>query len=279
MLPSYDQITTRYLIIGLPRSGTTLTHTGVLGHPNISALTDEMLAMPFFPKGLSAFTFGNEYPEEKQKGHRALFDAMTSILANDKTTALGAKCCPQTIEQTQALVQSVQKNFPDLKIILSIRDDLVAQYGSLVSARFDGVWHSWHQGADKIKNRRRRLYRPMFDRYVLNALESISLLRQLKQTHPVHEFAYEEQLTDQAGVFRRIFEFLRVPPVEVTWLRTKKVKDAPDQYITNYARMTRRLQWLRQRHETNTLPRRVRAGVRAIDSGSRFIYRHILRQE
>jgi LPS sulfotransferase NodH len=275
-LPSEEKERVRYLVVGLPRSGTTVIHTGIMGHPHVSALTDEMLVLPFFAKGLASFTYGKEYPEEREHGHRALFDAMTSIFAKEHTVAFGAKCCAQTVGQAEVLVESLREHFPGMKVVLNVRNDLVAQYGSLLSARFNGVWHSWNKGAQEVKNRRWRLYGPLFDRYALRSLETMRVLRRLHESHEVFECVYEDLLSDPMAVFESIFKFLGLPAVGVTWLKAQKVKAAPRDYIVNYDRMAQRLERLRQMHERGAVPLHTRATVRALEAASGFVYRRVL---
>lgn len=135
----------RYLIIGRSRSGTTLTHLILMGHPQVSALSDELKAKPLFIQGLSTFTFGNDAKEEKEKGMTALFDAITRLRENSFTMASGAKTVVNSPQLAAQLVRNLQKWMPDLKVIHVVRNDLVALYGSIVQGRKSGVMHSWYK--------------------------------------------------------------------------------------------------------------------------------------
>ena len=263
--------------MGCPRSGTTLVHTAVMGHDQVSALSDEMLIIPFFSRGISTFTFGNEHEEEKRKGRASLFDAMASLMATDQTRALGIKCCTQTTEQADIFVESVQRDFPDAKIIITDRRDLVAQYGSLQSARRTGTWHSWYSGAKEAKTRKIKLWRPLFIRYAVRCLNTMQALQRLRATHDVHECVYEDILMDRDAVLQGAVRFLGLESVPITWLRTQKVKAAPSEYITSYDALTRLHERLRQQHAEQRLSARVHALVRTIESASSFYYRHLKR--
>lgn len=266
----------RYLVVGLPRSGTTLVHTAIMGHPAVSALSDEMQVCPFFERGLSSFTYGHEFDEEKRCGHRVLFDAMTSIMATDRTTAMGAKCCAQTVEQAHVLVGAMRSHFPDMKVVLTIRKDLVAQYGSLRSARATQAWHSWNAGIDKNRQKKVHINRFLFTRYALRCLESMQVLRQLHESHDVFECDYEKLLVSRDTVFEEIFRFLGLKPVNITWLKAEKVKPPPDQYIKNYAQMSDLTRRLCLQHEQGRVPRHARATSGTIERASRWYYRYVV---
>ena len=70
-----DSDPTRYLIVGYSRSGTTVIHLALKGHPQVSAFNGELRPEPFFSLGISAFNgspAGNS-EVELQRGHRAVF--------------------------------------------------------------------------------------------------------------------------------------------------------------------------------------------------------------
>jgi hypothetical protein len=68
---------TRYVIVGMARSGTTATHNAVFGHPNVCAMADEFRVDPFFTKGVACFTVGGNNKWERRINYNALFDAVT----------------------------------------------------------------------------------------------------------------------------------------------------------------------------------------------------------
>jgi len=76
----------RYLIVGCGRSGSTLIHLLLKGHPNIVALNDELKVSPFFTKGISTFTFGSDLVRGKTSAF--LFYLMLSHQYPQKITLL-----------------------------------------------------------------------------------------------------------------------------------------------------------------------------------------------
>ena len=243
----------RYLIVGCGRSGSTLIHLLLKGHPNIAALNDELNVSPFFTKGISTFTFGSDLVKEKNLGFTVLFDAVTSISAEDHTTSHGAKCVCHSPTQAWAVVDTLQKHLKDLKIILTIRNDLVAQYGSLVQAKKSGIYHSWYRGFENRKINKLRINKWLFFTYAINCLDILKVLSELHKTHDVIECLYEDFLVNPASVRKQVFNFLDVPQVDVTWLNSKKVMPDPDKYIENYSEMTSLLGQLRAEHARDDL--------------------------
>jgi LPS sulfotransferase NodH len=143
----------RYIIVGAQRSGTTVVHMAAMGHPNVAALSDEVKINPLFAKGISSFTFGNDFTEEKEKGLSALFNTLTLLLSNDETIAHGCKIACANEKLADTLISALKTRLKDVKVILVVRKDLVAQYGSALSSARTGIFHSWNRGYDlqKIK--------------------------------------------------------------------------------------------------------------------------------
>jgi hypothetical protein len=258
---------TRYLIVGCPRSGTTAVHLALKGHPQVSALNDEMRILPFFDKGLATFTFGHEPEEERRVTQRALFDAITSVDATPATRALGLKVCAATPWEANILVKALRANFPDAKVVLIDRSDLVAQYGSLQNARRTGVWHSWYPSAGKTEAPPRKLNRWMFERYALECLDTMRILHALEESHAVFVCKYDALVADETATYRSIFSFIGLDDVQIDWFQAKKVMPSPQRYIANYDELTRALATLRERHARGAISPLMRRAFKATGRG------------
>jgi len=116
----------RYIIAGPARSGTTITHLAIMGHPNACALNDEINVYPFFYKGFATFTSGAEKEKEKDEGLSILFNALTTVYRADKTIAHGMKTTVQSIDAANVFVEALKIKLKDVKIILTARNDIVA---------------------------------------------------------------------------------------------------------------------------------------------------------
>jgi hypothetical protein len=270
MLPTNP---TRYLVVGCPRSGTTAVHLALSGHPQVSALSDEMRVLPFFDKGLATFTVGHETEEERRVTQRALFDAITSIDAAVETHAIGLKICAQSPYEAGVLVNALRTNFPDAKVVLTDRSDLVAQYGSLQTARRTGVWHSWEPSAGKAEATSRRINRWMFVRYALECLDTMRVLRTLEQSHSVFVCKYEALLADAGQTYRSVFSFIGLADLEVTWSQARKVMPPPQRYIANYDELTGTLADLRERHARGAISPLMRGAFNVTNQGLRVWFR------
>jgi hypothetical protein len=252
---------TRYLVIGYSRSGTTVVHLALKGHPNVCALNDELKPEPFFTKGISTFTHGADFKDEKEKGFSAIFDAITRIRASEKTLANGAKTACNSPELAKAVVTVLQNYLRDLKVVVILRKDLVAQNGSGVIGKKTGIMHSWYKGFEGRKVGKIKINKWRFIAYVHNVHRMYNELSKLKHTHDVLEVRYEDILSGESEFFNKIFRFLGIPEIEPTWLSSKKVLPPPQDYIANYAALDNSL----QRYENGTMPKHVLFTARAVN--------------
>jgi len=226
---------TRYFIIGYSRSGTTVTHLALMGHPNVCALNGELRPEPFFTKGISTFSHGKDPEDEKTKGYSAIFDAITLIRENEDTMAHGAKTACNSYQSAQDMVAAIQKYIGDLKIIIIIRNDIVAQFGSGIVGKKTGIMHSWYKGFEGRKVDKISINKWRFIPYAHNVNNMYAALSELKETNDVLEIYYEDLLADANSFYTKIFRFLGLPEVETTWLDSKKVLPPPEDYIKNYS--------------------------------------------
>jgi hypothetical protein len=222
----------RYIIAGNQRSGTSAVHNALKDHPECSALNDEIGIDPFFTQGFSVFTHGNESYWEKEKGLIRLFDCLTSVKATEQTKALGLKTVIKDADRANQFVESVKKNLPGIKIILTYRNDFVAQYASLKRAQSTGKWHSWQK--HKTKDIMITINQETYEKYLLNCLSALDVVQQLKQTHDFLIFDYEMDLMNQN--FRKLFDFVGVSNLPVEWMYAEKVSPMPEKYIIDYTK-------------------------------------------
>lgn len=226
----------RYLVLGLGRSGTTAIHFALKGHPNVSALNDEV-KVEFFSEGLSTFTQRDDNELEKKTGYNLLFDSIAGIFANKETKAIGMKCVPADVKATKILTNAIRKHFPDIKIILLNRKDITAQYGSMVRAQTTGEWHSWRQ-PEHPSTTQIKINKHLFKKYILRSSLKFNELKTLANSHDLLEVGYEDCLLSENGPdFSKVFDFLGLPKLSATWLNCDKVAPPPEKYISNYDKM------------------------------------------
>jgi hypothetical protein len=221
----------RYIIVGNQRSGTSAVHNALKDHPECSALNDEIAIDPFFTKGFSVFTHGNESWWEKEAGLIRLFDCLTSIKANEQTKATGLKTVIKDAVRADQFVECVKRNLKDVKIILTYRNDFVAQYASLQKAQITGIWHSWQNETADIKV---TIKQEPYERYLLNCLAALDIAQQLKATHDFLVFDYEKDLMNKN--YKKLFDFVGISNLPVEWMYAEKVSPKPEDYIHDYLR-------------------------------------------
>jgi len=256
---------TRYIIVGMARSGTTATHRALYGHPNVCAMADELHVDPFFTKGVSCFTVGGENHWERSHGYLGLFDAVTLYeaeapdpegkrliaycgtpdLPKQTIHANGLKVAIPNAEDARLLVDGLQQYFGGLKIIHVRRRDWLAQCASLERAMQSGVWHSWTGTGGEGKaaaNEKLTIPAQQFTAYMQMAEDTESQLARLGQSHEVCEFSYEDDLlANPGGCWAKLFEFLGVRAMEPTWMSSSKVAPPIDDFVENAAELRRLL--------------------------------------
>jgi transposase len=247
---------TRYLIVGMARSGTTVTHRALYGHPNVCALDDEIRVDPFFTRGIEAFTVGGANPWERENGSLQLFDALTSFEPGDpdpsgrwlvsycgtqgppkaQQLAHGMKVAINSKREADALVESLQRHFSGLRIIHVRRRDLVAQCASLERAVASGIWHSFASTPEARKEAPSKLSICLnkFRSYLQCAREVEESLASLHSTHEVEVVDFERDIeSDPESCWQRLFRFLDLVPIKPDWVRSKKVAPQVSDYVEN----------------------------------------------
>lgn len=223
----------KYIIVGPGRSGTTVTHLILRGHPQVSALNDEVKICELFGKGISSFTFGNDLEDETAKGFKKAFDLLASLNFRPNTKVAGIKCAVGTVEDAKIFVERIKLSFPDMNIILTVREDILAQFGSRLRAKKTGLYHSW--GKEKIKKPISvTIEKGMYSDYLLFNLKIIEILRGLKQTNRFLEISYEKDILPGLNYYKKLYNFLDLNQIEPTWVSSKKVAPSPREFISNY---------------------------------------------
>jgi len=262
----------RYIIVGCSRSGSTAVHVAIRGHPNVAAREGEMSIAPFFSQGLDMYTDSCAPQDVQQRARLALFDALSLAEADAKTTHCGIKVCAQSPWQADVIVDALRRYMPEMKVILTIREDLVAQYASLRKAMSSKIWHSWSLNADRERERTIHLKPWSFRRYARKCLYVMSTLGQLKESHETYECNYEDLLSDPNRIYGELFDRLGLPQVEVTWQTSRKLNPSPSQYVRNYEQISRLFRDLRGQVPHHRLPWHARGPNYLVERVSRCFH-------
>lgn len=216
----------------MPRSGTTVTHNCLRGHPSISAFREEVEINPFFTWGMATFT--NRHPET-EPGLSTLLDAMTSIQPVSDSEARGVKITTGSKAAAKTFVEAAQSHLADVRIIHVVRHDVVARFGSWVKSRRTGVWKRKENGSRVKRTPEFEISRHDFADYAVRAYQTQDVLRQLQETHEVLELSYEDIILEgKLPTYEPFFEFVDVEPMEADWLSDRKLSPPPESYIKNY---------------------------------------------
>jgi hypothetical protein len=225
------------MVAGMPRSGTTAVHNTLRGHPSVSALHKEVAVDPFLTQGVAIFT--RKHPKTRPS-ISSLFDLMTSPQSVAEPEARGMKLTTGSEDRAQAFVEAVRTHLPDVRIILLVRGDLVAQFGSHVKSRKTGVWGR-HVGESKGRRTAPTLEldRYEFAEYAIEAHQIRRTLRGLKNTHDVLEINYEDVLLEgNLPTYDPLFKFVGIKSKQADWLTDRKLSPPPESYIENYDELT-----------------------------------------
>jgi hypothetical protein len=76
-------------------------------------------------------------------------------------------------------------------------------------------------------------------------METYEILGRLRDSHNVFDCVYEDYVKEPSVMQKKLFDFLDVPNMEVTWLLPKKVMPPAKEYIRNYDELTRCMNRLR----------------------------------
>lgn len=230
--------TTRFLIVGIQRSGTTVTHHCLAGHPQVSMAADEVSVEPFFTRGLAVFTTGRESFEERRRGYLGLFDAISLAGTARPVRAAGIKVALGSPEEAIDLVECVREHFHDLRIVVVRRTDLIAQCGSLYLAMRTGQWHAFG-GKPRSSDEKLEIPPGEFDAYTRSTRRIEAQLDRLEETNPVCALDYERDI-ERGLDHGRLFDFIGVDRMPVTWMKMQKVSPPAQSFIANHAELVAR---------------------------------------
>ena len=155
---------------------------------------------------------------------------MTSIDATQQTTAFGMKTAVISRPEVDSVVTSLQERLPDLKVILTLRDDWALQLGSTIRGHRTGKWHSWLQGVEDDVGSF-AIERSLFVDYANICRSVIGRLLDLKRTHEVFCFSYERDILGGGDPeYQRLFDFLDLPRVKIRRLESTQVAPPPEEF-------------------------------------------------
>lgn len=215
---------TRFVIVGMQRSGTTVTHDYLQGHPEVATPTEEVHAAFFAagdasgPRFLDVF----DHVAGRQSGHRAV----------------GLKTALPWAAHAVRIADRLRQ-VPAVRVVLVERADLVAQLGSLRRAQSVGTWHRDRQTQSDRSGMRIRIGADEFAHYVAEVEQSLAPLRGLDGGRLLR-LGYERDIAS-SRFGAELSAFLGITPRGSEVVRLAKVAPAAADYIEDHAAL-RRLQ-------------------------------------
>jgi hypothetical protein len=245
----------------MQRTGTSVIHACIGGHPEVASFPHEVGFVPFFAEGASHFTYGTILQQD-ERAHilHGVFDALATVDGGGDVTTIGIKSLMLKEGHARELARLLSRFFPDIKVIRLRRNDLTARFGSLAKARLTNIWHRSGDSVQKALGAKARDVAAVqsveragadsanptitLDRYAfLDDILTTHVIEQgldvLTESHDVLTVDYESDVRDQdmreLSTVKPIWDFLDLESVRPDWIDMRKLSLPPSQYIANYA--------------------------------------------
>jgi hypothetical protein len=224
-----------FLILGTIRSGSSLAVTQISAHPNIAMPTGEIQLGRVLNKPINYYNFNKDYDGETELAPKKFFRLLSEFNAEKETETCGFKSAIWDLGEWEQCLKVLREQLPDVTIISTIREDMIALIGSAKRASSSGIWHSWSQPTKTVKE---RIYiDPLeFSEAYFHFKKIIADIRGLSATHNYCEISYEKDVLGGSDYLDRVFKKLELAPYPEARnvSRSKKVAPPPSEYIENY---------------------------------------------
>lgn len=238
---SFSAEPTFFLIVGMQRSGTTVVHQIVAGHPEVASNPREAAPRLFFDFGAALFNTDRKLFEADKEGlseREVILDLFrVAVEQNGRIAAhsvAGLKVATGFTDQARRMVDAILEHLPDLKIIHVRRADPVAACASFLYASENRRFQI-HEGENKPRPKI-----TVETEYLLKYLYAWhSINRELERLSQLSGYTCIEYERDIASgeIFdgRAPFNFLGLRPLTVDWVTLTKSLPAKEEMITNAA--------------------------------------------
>lgn len=220
----------RFLVVGMQRSGTTVTQAQLIDHPEVAIARQEIAATCFWTSVLSQTSRG-ETCADRSRSVREVLDHLAGHRPG--VAATGLKTALPSAGHAARLAGCLRTHAPDLALIVVRRNDLVAQFGSLRRAQATGTWHSSDRQPSQ-HDLRVAFTRDELAAYVQDCVDCDRLLESIGTGRPVLALDYERDVAT-GGDRQQIAAFLGIDARRGTPARLRKVSPDANAYIDDYA--------------------------------------------
>lgn len=218
----------RFLVVGMQRSGTTVAHQVIAGHPQVASNPREVgpqlftdFARSYYNSGYDLFAQDGDRLSEGGTVER-LFDLLVEQgqQIGDRPV-IGLKVAVGQVQAAQEIATTIQQYMPALRVIHVARTDPIAAFASLRIAQKSGVFHTQGeggQGVPKLTLSRHDLVRYINDWDGINrAFSSLSALPHYTHVNFEQDIQHGTYLNGKA-----IFECLGLDPMTPDWVSLRK---------------------------------------------------------
>lgn len=239
---SRPQEPVRFLVVGMQRSGTTLVHQLLAGHPDVASNPREAAPALFHDFGATYFNTNRNLFEGQSESALGpdqtlirLFDlAVEQAASISNRGAAGLKVATGRIKEAEAMADAIVAHAPTLRVVHIRREDPIAACVSFEFASKNKRFQI-HDGEDtpqpRIQIHRTRLVNYIHNWWAINAaFDRLSVL-------PHHlRVDYERDLASGALLGgETLFDFIGVEPVAPTWVTLKKSLPPKEETVVNLA--------------------------------------------
>lgn len=228
---------TRFIIAGMKRSGTTLLHSALTGHPDVKGVRGEVIGLKVISHGPDLFTFNRvrTLGIDPVSLTRSNLEYLFSLF-DDRPQAVGFKTAFHLPELARSFLQAVKEADPGIKVITTVRKDCLATAASMMLAQKLKRFHT--VGNQKTKDIRVRIDPVVFSRDVIRFRDMIDVFEGTIERGNHLGLTYEEDLA--RGVeqcYAKVCQFLNLEPVDPSWVKMKKQARHPSEFVSNYERL------------------------------------------
>lgn len=239
----------KFIITGIPRSGTTVISCSVVTHPEIlfyGELFNSMMGVRTTEASRTTLGAGWKFERPLNRGIPACSDRISAqdylkdFFSRDiPYNAVGFKILyDQAIEGPNSDTWEYVANDPEIKIIRTRRTDLLEVVCSYVRAK---ITRRWHIAGDQSLESPRFIVPPAEFENLIKKLEAVPepALR-FDKTHDVLDIGYDQISMDFQDSMTRIFSFLGVDSNITVEPKLKKIaRMKPYEELANYQDLKR----------------------------------------
>jgi len=222
----------RVLLVGMQRSGTTVTQSLLTGLPSI-AMAPEEIHTSFFQRAVLATTERGETPRQRSASMRRVFDELAGR-APEHTVAAVKTALPDA-KATAHLAACLAAHADDFDLVVVRRRDLLAQLASLRRAQATGIWHRRRGDDNSGAELRIVITEAELADYVQTCVDCDSLVQQLLPGRRALLLDYAQHVVGNQ-VAEELARFLEVelptgPP------RLRKASPPASHYVVDHDRL------------------------------------------